>query len=400
VGREAQASKDKASSASTPSAAGSATDRSYYNSQLESFVDSIESSSVKRLLEKFPYSEMEAKSINTTDWVNSIFSTKVEGDKQYVTVPKNCESFMDSLFMITLMRVFATLKWIPVLSTRELPTGVLETREGAFFAGFISASLRSTTGPMDTGTTKYAKGVKAFQTFSVEKEFGRSIHLRSGGMDKITERLSVMKGFTKDYWGLRGALAAIFKATKPVKVSHLSTYFKSKSEIMKNIKTKLLFKNGGVFRAEELAYLSQRYSKAQEELESFLLKLDNPTEELAKNFSEYYGRLKSILEQADNEIKPTVTSRARILFPTDKKKNTLKFLKLGLLEKLQTIGDDKMVTFMPETLPGISVFSKAPSEDWGSANFKKLRYGVYEDQYVVEVIDSFYGSFDLHQEVA
>jgi hypothetical protein len=63
-------------------------------------------------------------------------------------------------------------------------------------------------------------------------------------------RLSAMKGFTKDYWGLRGSIAAIIKSSTPLRVTNLNTYMLPKSEIMKTIRTKLAYENGVLFRPE------------------------------------------------------------------------------------------------------------------------------------------------------
>jgi hypothetical protein len=346
------------------------------------------------LLNKFPTTEIAARTISVTNWKESMFVSQQEGGNTYVTVPKNIESFMDSLFMISLLKLFEKMRWIPVVSEKDLAPAVLETREGAFFAGFIAASLREEIGPMDTGTSKYAKGVRAFQTYSVEKVRGKSIHLRTGGMDKLTERLSNMKGFTREYWGLRGTLAALFKSVPHGKVTDLGTYFQSKTEIMKNIKTRLAYKNGGVFRPEELICLEQRYRATQTALDSFLARLDNPNEELALYFSDIYSSIRSRVETADNEVRPIMTARARILFPQDKRKKSITWAKKSLQEKLLDLDDEKLVHFLPETLPGIAASGTTQAER-GSTQFLRARCSAYGDnQDVMAVITSWYSEYD------
>jgi hypothetical protein len=345
-------------------------------------------------LGKFPTTEIAARSINASNWNESLFNTQQDGGKEYITVPRNIESFSESLFMITLLKLFEVKGWIPALSEKDLPPAVLETKEGGFFAGFVSASLKSETGEMASGTSKYSKGVRAFQTFSVEKARGKSIHLRTGGMDKLTERLSGMKGFTKEYWGMRGALAAIFKSIPPSKVSNLNTYFMSKPEIMKNIKTRLLYKNGGVFRPEELTYLDSRYATVQTHLDAFLARLDSPDMELANNFSETYANLKTEVERCDNEIRPVVTARARILFPQDKRKKTIQWTKQGLSEKLYDLEESKLMQFLPETLPGVTAQSSASDDDRGSPEWMASRYGRVTEETIIPIIRSWYADFD------
>jgi hypothetical protein len=247
---------------------------------------------------------------------------------------------------------------------------------------------------MESGSTKYAKGIKAFQCFSVEKALGKPAHLRTGGMDKVTERLSEMKGFTKEHWGLRATIVSIFKQVTPVTVTHLETYFKSKNEIMKNIKTRLQYENGGCYRPEELTYLADRYSTAKEALSTFLTRLDAPTEDLAKTFSEQYGRVKLRIDAADNDIKANLAARARILFPQNKTKKSIAWAKASITEKLQDLSEEKLAVFRPESLPGIS--TKVTSLDFKSSPnaFILAKYGDDQEETADEVISSWFTNFE------
>jgi hypothetical protein len=312
-----------------------------------------------------------------------------------VTVPKNIEVFSESLMMMSLLKIFEIKKWQPVLSSKELPKAVLETKEGAFFAGFVSGALRSETGPINDGTSKYAKGVKAFQTYSVEKAYGKARHLKTGGMTKVTERLSVMKGFSQEYWGLRGSIVTLFKSLPPAKVTNLETYLLSKPELMKNIKTKLHYENGGCFRPEELSFLSAKYTDAKSALTGFISQLDNPTEDLALRFDQLYAPVKTKVDAADNEIKANLASRARILFPQDKKKSTITWAKLPLVEKLLSLSEDKKKAFYPETLPGIIVAPELRSEYEDLEAFVSARYPqTAKNESIKEVVFSWFSNFE------
>jgi len=302
--------------------------------------------------------------------------------------------------MISIVYLCKEKDWRITLSSKELPTNVLETAEGSFFAGFISASSRGETGPLNTGTSKYCKGVKAFQVYCVEKRYGKTEHLRAGGMDKLTARLSVMKGFTKEYWSIRGSIAALFKEIKPVQVTHLETYVRSKTEILKCIKTKLPYNNGGIFRPEEIAYLAGKYSNAKARLDQFVSALDEPTEDLAKNFKSAYAELKStILDRIDNELKVIMTSRAKYLFPEGKGKKQTKFSKKSLDEKLMELPEEKVNLFKPESLPGINASGTSAREE-GTLQWKKDTFSdLYsQNELVTAVIDSWYSTYFQQEE--
>jgi hypothetical protein len=338
---------------------------------------------------------MAARGINDTEWTDSLFVVKQDGDRTKITVPKNIETFSESLIMMSLLKIFEIKQWQPVLSSKELPKAVLETKEGAFFAGFVSGALSQTTGPMNDGTSKYAKGVKAYQTYSVEKAYGKARHLKTGGMSKVTERLSAMKGFSQEYWGLRGSIVTLFKSIPPAKVTHLETYVLSKPELMKTIKTKLHFENGGCYRPEELTYLANRYSAAKTMLTAFISQLSNPTEKLATEFDRLYAPVKTIVDTADNEIKANLASRARILFPQDKKKSTITWSKLPLSEKLLSLSEDKKKAFYPETLPGVVVAPELRSEYKDLESFVSARYPqTANNESIKELVFSWFANFE------
>jgi hypothetical protein len=366
-----------------------------------SFVDSIESAAIKQILHSFPTSEEMARSMNTTGWTDSLFVANTQGDNTYVTVPKNIEDFRDSLMMSSILRCYAYKNWIPTLSTAELPKAVLDTKEGAFFAGFVMAASYEKTGPLQDANTKYSRGIRAFQIFSVEKTMAKSRHLRNGGMAALTERLSGMKGFTQAFWGLRASLVTLFKSLRPIPVSDLSSYVKSKEELLKIVKTRLHFENGGCYRPEELRFLSERYVATKTKLNAFLMRIERPDEELAAHFDEIYAPIKSELEIADNEIKANLAARARILFPNDNKKRSQTWARKSLSEKLSELSEDKLKEFLPETLPGISA-NPVPIEGNPDQRTRALqrRYSRSESESAREVITSWYANYDSSLEEA
>jgi len=394
VGTKSQAPAVKAAPSIAPrvvSTQGSATQIT----QLKSFMDEIESATVKQLLQRFPTTEIAARSINSSDWSSTIFVPKMDGNKTYVTIPKNIGNFLDSLMMMSILKIFEIKQWIPTLSSEELPKSVLETKEGAFFAGFVSASLRTETGEMETGSTKYAKGIKAHQTYSVEKAYGKPKHLKTGGMDKVTERLSSMKGFTQAFWGLRGTIVALFKGLPAARVTNIETYMKSKNELLKIVKTRLQYENGGCFRPEELIYLGERYQAARTTLNVFLSLLETPTENLAKNFDAVYAPVKITVETADNEIKANLAARARILFPQDNKKKSQTWARKTLVEKLLDLPEDKLKEFRPETPPGITANITEVSKEENFSEWLRTRYRVTETNgNETAVIRSWYTTFE------
>jgi hypothetical protein len=323
---------------------------------------------------------MAAKGINDNDWTQSLFVTKTDiNSVTRVTIPKNMESFTDSLFMIAILKVFQIKNYVPVLSEKELPKAVLDTKEGAFFAGFVAASLRPTTGEFNQGSSKFAKGIRAHQTYSVEMSRGKATHLRTGGMSKLTERLSRMKGFTQEYWGLRGTLATLFKSLPASRVTNLNTYVLSKNELLKQVKTRLQYENGGCYRPEEIAYLGGKYQEARGALTAFLDTLGNPTDQLANNFGELYARVKTRIDSADNEIKGNLAARARILFPQDKKKSTQMWAKKPLIEKLADLSEEKLAIFAPETLPGIQGLPAERADKEPALRYISRRYPTIAD---------------------
>jgi hypothetical protein len=292
--------------------------------------------------------------------------------------------------MITLLQLCSLLKIKVQLSTASMETSVFESSEAPFFAGFVAAASGIETGSYYKGSTRYSKGYSSFQTFSVEKAYGKVPWLRTGGMDNLLMRLSVMKGFTKDYWGIRGSLAALFRMVKPVKVTDLRSYFMPKSEVMKHIRTKLPFENGGLFRPSEIAYLSQRYHEAKTQIDSFLVELDNPSEEFIKKFSQRYAPVKTIVESVEREVRLISVNRSKVLFPQGQKKSIIAFKKKSLEDKIEILMEKHESLFTPESLPGISKDTTS-QKVWGSTEYLSESYKIMaKNELASEVIESWY----------
>jgi hypothetical protein len=336
-----------------------------------------------------------ARNVTNTNWDESLFVSKLVNNQMMVTLPCNIEDFRESTMLMAILKVYELKNIIPSLSTKDLPKAVLETKEGAFFAGFVSAATRSTTGPLEQGTSKYSRGIRAFQIYCVEQKYGKARQLRTGGHDSLNKRLSEMKGFTTQFWGLRSTITALFKSLRPVPVSDVETYVRSKEELLKTIKTRLACENGGCYRAEELRFLAARYGRAKEMLNAFTARLNRPDEELATHFDELYAPVKTIVETADSEIKANLASRARILFPNDNKKKTQQWIKKTLADKLSDLDESKLSEFMPETLPGIRAL---PVDVQGTPEqvqqaIRRRYVQCADDQNAQEVITSWYSNF-------
>jgi hypothetical protein len=336
---------------------------------------------------------MESRMVKDTSYADTMFILREEGDKKFVTFPKNLESFADNLFMISLIRLAYRMGWTIQLSTKELPASVFETSEGAYFAGFICASALKETGEYSKGITKFSKGYASYQTYSVEKAYGKLPWLRTGGMDSLLQRLSTAKGFTREYWALRGSVAALLKMIPGTTVTHLKSFFLPKNEVMKHIKTKLVYENGGLFRTSEIAYLNDRYVQTKTMLNDFLIRLDNPTEEFVQNFVREYTPLKTAIEAVEKETKLIAVNRSKVLFPSGEKKSVKKFKALPLSDKLTKLAEKGEISILPETLPGITRINAEVEAQPGSLQWLGAQYPTVTSETGREVILSWFTTY-------
>jgi len=220
--------------------------------------------------------------------------------------------------------------------------------------------------------------------------YGKPVHLTIGGMEKIKKAIMEMKGFTKEFWGLRATVVAILKGVPPNRVTHLETFMRSKEEIMKRIKTSFRYQNGGLLRPEEISYLDERYAPQKALHSTFVESLANPTPDLVLNFTERYSTVRTAVETADNEVRLTLANRSRIAFPSSKKKSDIRFSQLSLAEKLQQIDEDKLSYWYPESLPGISRVAYTGDLAPGTIGWLEVVYPTVTNPRAIEVIASWY----------
>jgi hypothetical protein len=182
----------------------------------------------------------------------------------------------------------------------------------------------------------------------------------------------------------------IFKSLPAARVTHLETFMRSKSDIMKDIKTKFAYANGGLFRPEEITYLDSRYHDAKEVLDRFLTDLSTPTAELAAHFNDRYSAVKSAIRRCDDEIRLCASSRARIAFPNSKRKADILFSKRPLAEKLALMTDTSRGQFTPETLPGLTRTGNS-TQVIGSNLFKAECYAsIGDNELQMSVVDTWF----------
>lgn len=207
-----------------------------------------------------------------------------------------------------------------------------------------------------------------------------------------------MKGFTQAYWGLRGSIASLFKSVNTSTVTDLHTFIKPKSELMKVIKNKFAYQNGGLFRPEEIAYFDVRYHNEKTRLDEFVALLDQPTEDLARDFQALYSRVRAGIARADHEVQSVATQRARLCFPSGNKPKDKKFAKLSLTEKILSFRDEQKIQFKPESLPGIVYMNSTSGAPVGSEAWLVAFYGEDPGETAREVILSWYSNFVSSEE--
>jgi hypothetical protein len=202
-----------------------------------------------------------------------------------------------------------------------------------------------------------------------------------------------MKGFTQAYWGLRGTIASLIKSVNTSRVTNLETYLLPKSELLKVVKTKFAYQNGGVFRPEEIAYLDVRYASHKTALDEFLNRLDHPDAALARDFQTLYSQIRARIKKCDDEIRNTETQRARQLFPSGEKKSQKRFKQMSLTEKIATFTPERKIHFKPESLPGIIFINSDTNADVGTETWLIAHYGLEADDNTRATCLSWYSNF-------
>jgi hypothetical protein len=166
---------------------------------------------------------------------------------------------------------------------------------------------------------------------------------------------------------------------------------KSKEELIKGIHTQLSWRNRGVFRNEEIAYLDSLFHNATEALTGFINKLSHPDSQLAENYDDEYATVRSAVKNCEMRVAGLINRRAAIVFiPNSKKKKDIEYNKKKLLEKLTMIeAKDKITAFVPTSLPGIGT-KKTIADLFKVLSLSELEtsYEVQGDELAVEVCTS------------
>jgi hypothetical protein len=181
----------------------------------------------------------------------------------------------------------------------------------------------------------------------------------------IGSKLATMKGFTKDFWGTRAAISGLFKLIPRGKWSHKSTYLKSKQQLEEDIiKRRLPFENGGVFTPAEITYFRDYYQEVSDCLEEFKHRLENPDDDLADHFWEYYAQVTRKVKAIETDLNSVIAGRAQILFRSQsRKKKDQEWAKRPLQDKIRELSLEQLKKFSPCLLPGItSVLYKVETE--------------------------------------
>jgi hypothetical protein len=309
-----------------------------------------------KLVRNFPTNEASARGIKSTDFEQSLFNTRTdESGETFITLPKNLESFSDSLLMLSILRTISSLKWTPVVSSEDLKKGILSTTDGEYFCGYVAkaTSHETETGPREYGSSKFSKGIQAYQHDCIEShvKINRS-HLRSV-QHSIGKKLASMTGFTKEYWGLRAAISSIFKQLPRKRVSHLHTWLLPKEELEKQVvKHRMPFENGGVYLPEEILYFREHFKHQVRIVNDFHNRLNKQDEELALQFWELYSPVREATKEMTDALGNVFLARARLVFPQGKSKRTVAWAKKPLLSKVEDLSEDGISEFMPIKLPG------------------------------------------------
>jgi hypothetical protein len=320
-----------------------------------------EKNRIQTILGRFPTSEIAARGIDDSKGKNPFTTYTSEGRTNFV-LPKNYEDHGKNVFFISMVAVAVKLGYYLVLGETSVPAAVLNTDEGHFFAGYVNQALASVTGARKTGASKFSKGEQAFQLYCVDTHYKNTRHLRHGGHEKLSRRLSSLKGFTKEWWSTRNHIITLFKALPAKPVTELETFVVSQEELRKLMKTSYSWDNRGIFREEEIAYLKSRYSSMVAEYENFVASTKVPSEALCRSFDALYETAVNPIRRCEQEISAAINLRSQFLFLNSKKKKDIEWNKTKLLDKIEKISDEsKFSRFMPDSLPGIRRIKALPN---------------------------------------
>jgi hypothetical protein len=185
-----------------------------------------------------------------------------------------------------------------------------------------------------------------------------------------------MTGFQKEFWGVRANLSSIFASLKPIAWTNEASYLKPKASLEQQVvKRRLPFDNKGIYTTQEIAYLRDYFREKVTCVEKFHNMLDNPSDDLARNFWEHYAPSRDAVKSINQALGQIYVQRARIVFPIAKKgKKNAKWAALPLSEKLLDIDDDNLREFSPTKLPGFSSLKPARDDVVTQQNLIRIKY--------------------------
>jgi hypothetical protein len=339
-------------------------------------------SDITRILAKFPQTAVAAKDIKETNWQERLFVPHRDGDKICVPVPKNISDFADNYLVISILKIIQIRGWEAVKSSMECKVSVLKHEKNMFFAGYVAKCTEQFCGKRIKASNAYERGVLSAQTDAITAFVGnRNAHIRKTE-HTYGKILSEMGGFVREYWALRGAIAALFKDLPKPKVvrEDLPSYLLTGGELIgKIVRKSLPHSNGGVFRKEELAYFNSKYANSQEHLDQIHKLCKNPSADFANAFWEYIDELSQMAKKIEKELGVIYALRAKILFRQgSKKKADIKWVRLSLDEKILTFTADELKKiFDPCGLPGFAQITgqtrgESELEDWLISKYKLI----------------------------
>lgn len=360
---------------------------------------------VRQLLGKFPSSEAAARKIVTNSSERELFTTYKEGEKTFIVVPKNLESFADNLLLISILKASQILGYEPVVGEKELPVAVLKTNDGDYFAGYVYQSMESSTGPRQKGSSKFWKGCAAFQTKSVEACAGKNRSHLILTDHTPGKKLAAMQCFVKEYWGVRAHISAVFSALPTKPWTCQASYLKPQAQLEAQVVVRRLpFDNGGVYSSEEVAYFRSYFANDIGLVEGFHNSLSTPTDDLASHFWEKYDPCMKAVRRIKDSLNDVFVTRARVLFPVVKQgKKKSKWSSYSLADKLAELAEQgKLEAFMPNKLPGFARLlpTTAAAATTDAHCRQKWRLLANHDELRLRIVESYEALLSLRTEDA
>jgi hypothetical protein len=334
------------------------------------------------LLDKFPRGEAALRGIQDVKWEDSLFATRTDGNTTRITVPKNWESFADSRVALAITAVIDGENWKMVASSQTLPVNVLKSQFGDWLIGYVNAHLERGGSVAELGSSKYCKGYHAYQSGAVRAHYSsrKLDHLK---LSSITPGhiLAKMDSFTKEHWGLRSVLSAIFKRIEPrgqYPAIDLSSFLKSHEELLaKKLRKRQPYENGGVFTPNEKAWLKLRLATSISHIQTGRERLLTRDAALAANFESELTEYRVAVSEVDAVCKPIIALRSDALFSQKKTKAVRSWMEKPLQDKLLAVDAKHLGKFSPVHLSPMvtSTPEEVPEGDLSRDDLLRL-YGV------------------------